>query len=386
MSAERIAVRSAAWEEFKRAGPPPPASETWRRTDLAAWRLEELEFPGASPIPPAAPFSAQEAQRLASAGAELLTLEEAASRHPGLVAECLAPCSGPDYRRLEMANLASWRGGVFLRIARGVRLQEPVVLTFRQAGPGHFFPRCLVVLEEGAEASVVEEHVSDGAKGQVSAAFSRAVAAQDARLQYFYTQELPKDAVHFFHQRAELKRGASLLHTGILLGGAKHKSALDVELQEPGARSEIRAVLLGSGRQHFDAYTAQHHCAPRTTSDLLYRTALRERARSVYTGLIRIEGPAAESEAYQSNHNLLLSETARADTTPILEILTNAVRCKHGATAGPLDSEALFYLASRGFEPKEAARSLILGFFEPALADLPKSSAERLRPLIEAAL
>jgi len=327
-----------------------------------------------------------QAAKIASTGSELLTLEEAASRHPDLVAQGLAPCSGPDYRRLETANLASWRGGAFLRVARGVRLEEPVVLTFRHTGSGHIFPRCLVLLDEGAEAAVVEEHVSDGSKVQVSAAFSRVVAAQDSRLQFFYTQELPRDAVHFWHQRAELKRGASLLHTGILLGGAKHKSALDVELQEPGARSEIRAVMLGSGRQHFDAYTSQHHCAPRTTSDLLYRTALREGARSVYTGLIRIEKSAVESEAYQSNHNLLLSETARADTTPILEILTNAVRCKHGATAGPLDPGQLFYLASRGFEPKEAARSLIMGFFEPVLSELPKSSAERLRPLIEEAL
>ncbi|MBI5243548.1 MAG: SufD family Fe-S cluster assembly protein [Elusimicrobia bacterium] len=351
-------------------------------TDAAVWKLGEIK-PSRGP---SACFSQEEARKAARAGAELLTLEEAAARHPGFVEASLAPCSGPEGLPFEAASLASRQGGAFLRVPRGVRMEEPVVLSFRHEGPGHSFPRCLVILEEGAEAAVVEEHVSD-AQGQISIAFSRVSAAQDSRIRYFYTQELPRDAAHFRHQRVDLKRGASLLHSSVALGGIRHQSGLDVELLEPGARSEVRAVLFGRGGQRFDTRTSQHHCAPRTASDLLFRAALAGKARSGYDGLIRIEADAAGSEAAQLSRSLMLSETARADTTPILEILTDAVRCKHGASAGPLDPEALFYLASRGFNPGEAARTLVSGFFEPILCGLPGGRlAERLRPRIDEAI
>ncbi|MFA6029742.1 MAG: Fe-S cluster assembly protein SufD [Elusimicrobiota bacterium] len=373
------ASRKDARALFAAAAAPPKSSETWRRTDYALWTLD-----AAKPAAPFSPFSAEAAARAAKAGAELLSLEEAAARHPDLVLPLLAPCADADYRRLELANLAAWRGGAFLRVPKGVRLSEPVLLGFRHEGEGPHYPRVLVVLEDGASADVVEEHTGDA---RVCAAFSRAVVGSGARLRCFYTQDLGRAAVHFWHGRVELAADARLEHYDLLLGGLQHKSALDVELLGRGAHSDIRAVMLGRGTQRFDAETRQLHRASRTTSDLLYRTALRERARSNYVGLIRIEREALGCEAYQSNRNLMLSEAARADTTPILEILTDDVRCKHGATAGPLDADQLYYLQTRGLSAEEAARTLVLGFFEPILGSLPDAAlAERLRARVEEGL
>ncbi len=206
-------------------------------------------------------------------------------------------------------------------------------------------------------------------------------------MKYFYAQELARNFACFWRQRAELAADADLQHYSILLGAKRHKSDLEVCLNGRGARSDIRGVLLGQEDQFFDPHTQQLHRAPHTYSDLLFRSVLKDRARSIYTGLIRIEKDAVECDAYQSNRNLLLSDEARADSTPVLEIFPDAVRCKHGATAGPLDPEEIFYLAARGIPESLATEMLILGFFEPILAHIPlPGMAERLTEKVRLSL
>lgn len=369
-------AREAAWKAFREAPPPPAHSETWRRLPLSAWdlgRVGEGDAPVLDPLTPEA--------RAAAQGAELLSLEEAAAAYPDLLKKALSePSAPPDYRALETANLALWRGGAFLRVPRGVRLAEPVHLVFRHDASRPFsFPRVVVAVEEGASATVVESHVGAGTgEGSVSAAFSRATVGRGGSLSYFQVQELPPGAVHFHSQRAELAEEARLDHYAFLLGARRHKSALDVVVGR-GAKSELKGLALGRGGQIFDVHTRQDHAAPGGRSDLLFKTALKDKARAIYTGYIRVEREAPGCEAYQTNNNLLLSETARADSTPVLEILPDAVSCKHGATAGPVDPDVLHYMATRGVPEAEAVPMLVLGFFEPILADLPlEALRERL--------
>lgn len=370
-------VRASAWEAFREAVDPAPTTETWRRMPFGSWELGRLTERDAPALPG---FAEEEAERARAAGAELLPLEEAAARYPELTRPYLSSArAGGDFAKLERANQALWRGGAFLRVPRGVRVEEPIRLSFAHGAAPFAFPRALVLAEEDSRVSVLEEHAGDGGGAPHSAAFSELVVGRGARVGYFYTQELPAGAVHFWHQGVTLGQDATLLHGSVLLGARRHKSELDVRLDGRGARSDIHGVLVGRRGQLFDPHTQQRHLASDTQSDLLFKTALRDDARSIYTGLIRIEREALDCEAYQANHNLLLSDDARADSTPILEILPDRVRCKHGATAGPLRADELFYLRSRGIPEAEATRMLIDGFFSAVLAHIPVEAVrERL--------
>ncbi|MBI4345270.1 MAG: Fe-S cluster assembly protein SufD [Elusimicrobia bacterium] len=383
-------LRREAWDGFRAATAPAKTSEFWRRFDFSKFRLDEVQPP--SPCVATRPAAIERGgaagvlrqaaglpdaavdldPALESQGVVFTTLEKAFASHPNLVKPALMRCAGPDLARLEAANSALWRGGAFLYVPNGVRIERAFDVGFLGAGR-HAFPRLVAVIGDDAEATVIEDH-SDSA--DVSAAFGRLRVGRGARLNFFYNQGLPKTATHFWNQRIDLAQDAQLKHTSILLGGGLHKSNVHVELLGQGARSELFGVVFGGARQFFDTTTWQMHRGPRTQSDLLFKAALKDRARSVYTGMIRVEKEAIGSDAFQQNNNLLLSDTARADTTPVLEILTDQVRCKHGATMGPVSAEELFYLGCRGLEPKEATKALVMGFFEPILAQVP---LERLK-------
>jgi Fe-S cluster assembly protein SufD len=159
-----------------------------------------------------------------------------------------------------------------------------------------------------------------------------------------------------------------------------------VILDGPGARTNVRGFLYGEKRQHFDHHTVLDHRADHTFSDLDFKAVLADRSRSAYTGVIRIPEGAPYSEAYQENRNLLLSDHARAESIPELEISIDEVQCKHGATVGPVDSDQLFYLMSRGIPEIEAIREIVKGFFEPTLRALPEDLAGPMRRELEARL
>jgi len=362
--------REDAWELFRRGGPPARDVETWRRMSFGAFALDRLgrndSHTGAG-------------KATGGRGLEMLPLEEAARRYPEQASRFLrGPRANSDFRQLEAANLALSRGGLFLRVPAGTKVAEPVHLRFlHEAGMIFGFPRVVVLVEPGGELSLIEEH-SGGDAGS-SIAFSDLSIGDGAKLRFYYVQELGPKMSHFWHQRAELGRDAELEHWSAIVGGARHKSELDVSLSGAGARSGIRGIALGRGGQIFDCRSRQDHTAPNTVSDMEFRTAMTGRARSVFTGAIRIEREAPGSEAYQINRNLLLSEGARSESTPILEILPDQVRCTHGASSGPLSREQLFYLMSRGIAKQEALRLLVLGFLDPVLSGMPSSDIrERL--------
>lgn len=383
-------LRREAWDAFRSSAAPAKTSEFWRRFDFARLGLDEVQ--PASPCVATQPSAVErggaagvlrQASGLPDAAVDLdpelrakgvvfASLEKAFASHPNLARPALMRCAGPDLSRLEAANAALWRGGAFLYVPDGVRVERPFDVGF-WGGGRHAFPRLIAVIGDNAEATVIEDHAD---APEVSAAFGRIRVGRGGRLNYFYSQGLPRTATHFWNQRIDLAQDAQLRHYSILLGGGLHKSNVHVELLGPGSRSELYGVVFGGQKQFFDTTTWQMHRAPRSQSDLLFKVALKDKARSVYTGMIRIEKEATLCDAFQQNNNLLLSDTARADTTPVLEILTDQVRCKHGATMGPVSAEELFYLACRGFEPLEATKTLVMGFFEPILAQVP---LERLK-------
>ena len=172
-------------------------------------------------------------------------------------------------------------------------------------------------------------------------------------------------------QRAHLGRDARLSSSAVALGGDYARVRTEARLDGQGAESDLLAVYFGDGAQMHDFRTFQDHVAPRTRSDLLFKGAVEETARSVYSGLIRIRPDAQKVEATQSNRNLVLSEGAGAESIPNLEIEADDVRCSHASTVGPIDDDQRYYLETRGVRPEDAERLIVLGFFEDVFARLP---------------
>lgn len=301
-------------------------------------------------------------QPLAAAGENLRLLGSAVADHNGL---------------FTALNGAAWTAGLYVRVPRGLSLAEPLRIIVPAAAATNL-PRLLVHVEQGAALTVVEEQVGGTGERHVIGV-SELVLEAGAHLRHVLLQEWGESVVGHLTCRGHLSRDADLLTVLASLGGAVAKLDLGAILAGPGSHSELIGVALGEGHQHLDHHTTHHHLAAHTSSRLDFKVALTGRARSVYTGLIRIEDDAVGCEAYQENRNLLLSDRCRVDTIPELEICTDEVSCSHGATVAPVDPEQLYYLESRGIPAAAALRLVVRGFLEDTLRHLPA----RLHPGIE---
>ncbi len=401
MSAWLTEARRTAAEQSSTIAVPTIASEHWRYTNLRG-----IDFAAFAPATPADRSAEVEGAILltgaeggrivqrdstvvvatldpavAAAGVTYCSLEEAAVTHPALVEAHLGSIvTGAE--RFAVENAALWTGGVFLHVPRGVRVEQPLHAAFEIATAGaaqHW--RALVVLEEGAEATFVEEHVT-GVAGYANGVVELVVAPA-ARLHYVTVQNRSTEALHFATHRAEIGRDANLEWVSVALGGKTGKTRLESRMAGTGSSVRLTGTAVVDGTQHVDLDTTQEHDAPHATSDLFFKGVLRDRGRSVWRGVIRVAKDAQKTDAYQQNRSLILSEKAHADSIPGLEIEANDVRCTHGATISRVDQELLHYLRSRGLDRDTAEHLIVQGFFADVLERI---SDERLREAVGAAL
>ncbi|MDO9175012.1 MAG: SufD family Fe-S cluster assembly protein, partial [Actinomycetota bacterium] len=204
-------------------------------------------------------------------------------------------------------------------------------------------------------------------------------ASQAARVSYLGVNLLGANTWQLGHQQSTGERDSTTLLGTVALGGDYARVRTDARVTGQGASTKQVALYYADGNQMHDFRTLQDHMAPKTNSDLLFKGAVQNTAKSVYTGLIRIRENARGSVAFQTNRNLTLSEGAWAESVPNLDIQTNDVKCSHASTVGPVDDEQRFYLESRGIPPEVAERLIVLGFFDDVLNLLPVSSAGTLR-------
>jgi Fe-S cluster assembly protein SufD len=400
--------RLEAWAAFQRL--PHPAvthTEEWRRTDISELDLTGFVLPG----PREAAFSpwhlgtiAREAAEraglighmdgwpagasvddgLVRAGVIFSDLAAAVRQHPDVVREHLFAAVRPDEHRFRALHAALWTGGTFLHVPQGVEVARPLVTqTWLGAAGGAVFPHTLVVAEEHSKVTLVELFASapTGPRALASGVVEL-ILGRGAQVRYVAVQEwgLPTWEVGSV-VRARLERDATLNGLVVSLGGGLVKVDVESHLVGPGASAEMLGLYFGAGRQHVDFHTLQAHRAPRTTSDLLFKGAVRDTARSVFAGLIRVEPGAQKTNAFQANRNLILSEGARADSIPKLEIMANDLRCTHGSAASRLNEEHIFYLMSRGLSRKQATFMIVEGFFADVFDRVP---LERVRAYLQA--
>ena len=279
----------------------------------------------------------------------------------------------PEEGKFEALNGALWTDGVLLHVPRGVRLDLPIRVTrwVSQSGVA-LFSRTLIVAEPGSQVSFVDEILSEKLGDPDPRLRRGGGSGQDgAQVQYVSLQRLGHGAFYQSSQRTLAQRDSTLDTLNVSMGASTSRVDLNARLLGPGANSDMLGLYFGDDSQHFDHNTSQDHVAPNTSSDLLYKGALDHSSRSVFRGIIRVHPKAQKTDAYQTNRNLLLSDKARADSLPNLEIQADDVRCSHGATVGQLDAESRFYLMSRGLTREQAERLVVLGFLGEVLSRLP---------------
>jgi Fe-S cluster assembly protein SufD len=334
------------------------------------------------------------AAALVAGGALRMIDIDDAARRAGVVVEDLhrAATDGllgslvpPEYGFVEAINTASWHGGVLVRVPAGVELEHPIRVRFVASAEPVSVPRVLVVAGAGSAFEILEGHVGGGVPTQVLGV-TEIVAGPDSRVRFSLVQRWDTGVTGHLTARARLERGAHFQMSLASFGGSLYKVDVGAILAGEGAQAEMFGVAMGGEKQHMDHHTEHLHEAGKTHSNLDFKVALTGAARSAYTGMIRIARDAPGSEAYQVNRNLLLSEDARAESIPELEILTDDVRCSHGATVAPLDDEQVFYLKSRGLPHSQAMRLIVYGFLDQTLQRLPAKTRERIEALVASRL
>ncbi|HEY8694187.1 MAG TPA: Fe-S cluster assembly protein SufD [Chloroflexota bacterium] len=366
-------ARLKAWQQFE-ATPMPDSSkdEDWRRTDIS-----KLDLSAYAPSLDGANTPILSGADSLPAGVIFTSLEQAVKDHPDLVREHLADHDG----KFLSLNAALWAGGAFVYVPPDVQLELPLVASFGE-GAEAVFPRTLIVVDRGASLVYIDCFAGAGSsilgtKGEaaaashLSSASTHVVVKDGAKLSYVSLQERGEQTWHFSTERAVIGRDAKADIVVAALGGLVCKSYVETVLAGPGAEGNLVGVVLTDGQQHIDHQTLQEHLAPHTTSNLLLKSAVKGHSQSIFAGLVRMPREAQQSDAFQEARALLLSEHARADAIPKLEIVASDVRCTHAGAIGQVDSEQKFYLMSRGIPKDEAERLIVTGFFEPALERIP---------------
>lgn len=313
-------------------------------------------------------------QDLLDDGVIVLDLPAAARDHPDLLRQrFLTDIVQPEMSKFIALHGAFWSGGTLVYVPAGKRVRLPIDVSNWLSAPGlAAFGHLLLIAEPDSAVTVIERFASeDSRRAALASTVSEIWVGQGARVQHVTVQEWGRGVSAFARQRAVVERDAHFGSTVVSLGGSLWRGEIEAVLNGPGAEATMNGLVVGNRRQHLDHHTLQYHQAPHTRSELLYKGVLRDRARSVFVGKIVVPREAQQTESYQANRNLLLTERARADTQPVLEILANDVRCSHGATVGPLDEDQFFYLMARGI-PREVAREmLVAGYVQPIIDHIP---------------
>ncbi len=389
--------RLAALEAYERLPMPSPTDEEWRRTDLSGLKLDALT-PFVAPRSGALPARLQQALDAAEARGGLVLQRDSATvradldpqlqrkgviftdlntalrEHPELVrAYFMQQCVRPDETKFRALHAAFWSGGTFLYVPKGVEVNLPLLAStwIDTEGLG-LFPHTLLVADAQSKVTLIDGFGSALGERQTFAdAAVELILGDGAQVRHVSWQNWGRNVWEVGITRSQLGRDATLNSLVVGFGGRLVKSNVESMLRGHGATSEMLGLVFGDDQQHFDFHTLQEHFAPHTMSDLLYKSAVKDRARSVFAGLIRVHYGAQKTNAFQANRNLLLSDGARADSDPKLEIMANDLRCTHGSATSRLNEEQLFYLMSRGLPRAVAIRMAVEGFFAEVFDRVP---------------
>jgi len=404
--------RLAAWKAYEAVPMPTLNDDAWRRTDIRPFKWGDLVLPhnangkGAPARVPAELLKPlvgkQQGGQLVQVGGKVEKHEldsglkkqkvvftdflTATKKHPELVKKYLGQTVKIGEGKFAALAETLADGGLFVYVPKGVALELPLHSVAWLTGSAHF-SRVVIVVDDGASATVVHEIASPEktAAQALHVATVEVRVGKNAHLTFVELQSLGKNVWNFTHERVRVGQDSKVDWIFSAVGTKVTKNFSEIDLDGDGATGKMSGFYFTDGDQHLDHDTQQNHNAPHTTSDLLFKGALKENSRSVWQGMIYVAPGAQKADGYQANRNLVLSKSARADSIPGLEILADDVRCTHGATVGQMEAENIFYLMARGLPRAEAEKLVVDGFFDPILQRIPfEGVRQRLKRSIEA--
>lgn len=403
-----LELRLAAWRTFEALPWPKATDEDWRRTRLTGFKLERFQPVAQRNNHENAPLSSQIqheldemdsaaslvfadggaryrgfSEDLASKGVIFTDLQSAVHEHPALVQQYfMTQAVKPEHNKFTALNAALWDTGAFIYVPKNTKVELPLQVILNQPTGVGGYHHTLLITEEGAEVTVVDDLI--GGKDGMQSTVVELILKNNSKVRYMNLQDFDHSTWNFITGRAIMGKDTDLRWIQVSWGSRLTKAFLDLDLNGTGGHGELLGIYFPNGRQHIDHQTLQLHRAPNCFSDLLFNGALKDHARSVYMGQIRVLPGAQKTDAYQRNGNLILDGTARADSIPGLEIQADDVRCTHGATAAQVEDEYVFYLMARGLSRSQAERMIVQGFFQAVLDRVPvESVVAKLENVIE---
>ena len=329
------------------------------------------------------PISAELAQK----GVIFESLGEAILRHGPLLEQYLfveEAHLGSD-KFISLNSALSNCGGV-IYVPKGVVIEDTISI-YHWTTQNHVavFPHTLVIAEESSSVMVLDVYQSTDAKlPAFCAAAGNIYAGANAHVMRKCVQNWSNETVSIQSDATSVKRDGVTKTLAVNLGSKRARFENKVRMAESGSNATLYSLTVAQGEQEFDQRTYQNHEAPNAFSDLLYKNALLDNSRTIFSGMINVEKDAQQTDAYQTNHNLLLSPTADANSLPGLEIQANDVKCSHGATTGQLDQDALFYMMQRGIPKRTAQQLMVFGFFEEVIEKFDDEGVrENVRQLVQ---
>src|SRR6202171_3005534 len=400
----------AAWKQFESLPKPTRKDQAWRFANFDPLDLTPLKFGGTLSDHDRAEILDQSrgldevAGRLIFAGDELVQrdvisdqlrqrgvifqpLERAMVEHTDLFRKHFmsqpATLGSAKFAALHQALVSS---GTFLYVPRGVEIELPIeIFHWLNGENAAVFPHLLLVADELAKVTVIEHfRYAHRQSAGFACGVNDLIAGPGAKVTYVCAQTWGENVLALQINSTKVEHEASVKSLNLHLGSRYSRFESLSRLTGEGARSDLLAISIADGIQEFDTRTLQDHACPHTTSDLLYKNALNDRARNIFGGLIRVDPHGRFTDAYQKVRNLLLSDDSEANSMPGLEILADNVRCTHGATSGQIDADELFYLRTRGIPIPVAQRLIVTGFLNEVIQRLDQPAiAAHLHGLIE---
>ncbi|EWY37898.1 FeS assembly protein SufD [Skermanella stibiiresistens SB22] len=308
-------------------------------------------------------------------GAVVTSLGHALNSHADLLERHLGRVGVTDSNPFQALNTAFLADGVVVHLPKGVAVAEPIEVVFIGTGgvsekPTMHHPRILVVAEANSEATLVEHHLGQGVGTYFANHVTEIVAGEGARLHHYKVQRESTLAFHMATVTADLAKDASYDNFVLTMGGRLSRNEIKPVLNGTGVECRLSGAYMVNGQQHCDTTTVIDHAQPHCTSREVYKGVIDGTAKAVFQGKIIVRPDAQKTDGYQLNRALLLSDTAEIDSKPELEIYADDVKCSHGATAGELDDDQLFYLRARGIDLESARNLLIAAFLADAIEEV----------------
>ena len=351
------------------------------RSDLVSHRAGHMVFVDDAP----ADFECIEPD-LGKQGVIYLPISEAVERHPGLMEKYfLQESTELGSQKFFGLHAATVKAGAVLYVPKGVEIEKPFVNYYWTSGDrAAVFPHTLIIAEDNSKASVVDIFFSETEENEaLNVSVSNIYAGANAQVFRKVVQNWNEKTVSFQLDTTVADRYAQVKNVAVNIGAERARFENQTRIEGAGADVKMYSLTVAEGTQEFDQRTYQTHNAPNAVSDLLYKNALLDDSRTIFSGLIKVAEGSQQTDAYQTNRNLLLDPSADANALPGLEILANDVRCSHGATTGNVDKKELFYMMQRGIPKRVAMQLMVFGFFEEVIEKIDSQElVENLSQLI----